>query len=284
MMALRQKRSSDRFSRSLSGVFLPLLLVWVGCTAQSSVSNHYLTAEKLWSEKNYPAAVAEFERVVKESPESAIGLQALWRASMTQALFLNEPQKALKGFELFIQRAANSELAPQALLEMGEILFSRLNQYARAIEHYEKLIESPGFREEDKALFHYRVARSHFHLHRIRKSIEWYEKMMARFPNSSWIPRAMSDLGSAWYALGDQERAAFSKALKIFQDLKARTRGRQHRVFVEAVFNEASTLEELDKLEEAHDLFKTIENDYPAPNVIKIRMVRLSERMKKKRK
>jgi tetratricopeptide (TPR) repeat protein len=261
-----------------------VLLVWVGCTAQSSVSNHYLTAEKLWSEKNYPAAVAEFERVVKESPESAIGLQALWRASMTQALFLNEPQKALKGFELFIQRAANSELAPQALLEMGEILFSRLNQYARAIEHYEKLIESPGFREEDKALFHYRVARSHFHLHRIRKSIEWYEKMMARFPNSSWIPRAMSDLGSAWYALGDQERAAFSKALKIFQDLKARTRGRQHRVFVEAVFNEASTLEELDKLEEAHDLFKTIENDYPAPNVIKIRMVRLSERMKKKRK
>jgi hypothetical protein len=94
----------------------------------------------------------------------------------------------------------------------------------------------------------------------------------------------MADLGSAWYALGDHDRSAFPKALKIFQELKNRTQGRQHRIYVEAVFNEASTLEELDKLEEAHDLFKTIENDYPAPNVIRIRMVRLSERMKKKRK
>lgn len=281
MMARRQKPCSER----VAGLVLAVLLTsGPGCTAQSSISNHYLTAEKLWSEKNYPAAVAEFDRVVKESPESAIGLQALWRASMTQALFLDEPQKALKGFELFIQRASNSELAPQALLEMGEILFTRLNQYGRAIEHYEKMIESPHFREEDRALFHYRVARSHFHLQRIRKSIEWYERMLSRFPKSSWIPRAMADLGSAWYALGDLDRTAFPKALKIFQDLKGRTQGRQHRLFVEAVFNEASTLEELDKLEEAHDLFKTIENDYPAPNVIRIRMVRLSERMKKKRK
>jgi tetratricopeptide (TPR) repeat protein len=281
MMAPRLKPSSEGAVRLVLALLLP---VWTGCTAQSSISNHYLTAEKLWSEKNYPAAVAEFDRVVKESPDSAIGLQALWRASMTQALFLDEPQKALKGFELFIQRAANSELAPQALLEMGEILFSRLNQYGRAIEHYEKLIESPRFREEDRALFHYRVARGHFHLQRIRKSIEWYEKILVRFPGSSWIPRAMADLGSAWYALGDHDRSAFPKALKIFQELKNRTQGRQHRLYVEAVFNEASTLEELDKLEEAHDLFKTIENDYPAPNVIRMRMVRLSERMKKKRK
>jgi len=281
MMARRQNPSSDRGVRF---ALIFLLLVGSGCTAQSSISNHYLTAEKLWSEKNYPAAVAEFERVVKESPDSAIGLQALWRASTTQALFLNEPQKALKGFESFIQRASSSELAPQAMLEMGEILFTRLNQYGRAIEHYEKLIESPRFREEEKALFHYRVARSHFHLQRIRKSIEWYEKMLAAFPSSTWTPRAMADLGSAWYALGDHDRTALPKALKIFQDLKNRTRGRQHRLYVEAVFNEASTLEELDKLEEAHDLFMTIQNDYPAPNVIRIRMVRLSERMKKKRK
>jgi hypothetical protein len=50
------------------------------------------------------------------------------------------------------------------------------------------------------------------------------------------------------------------------------------------VFNEAATLEELDKLEEAHELFRSIENNYPAPNVIKVRMIRLSERMQKKRK
>jgi tetratricopeptide (TPR) repeat protein len=259
-------------------------MMLAACTAQSSISNHYLTAEKLWSEKNYPAAVSEFERVVKESPDSAIGLQALWRASMTRALFLNEPQKALKGFESFIQRAANSELAPQALLEIGEIHFARTAQFGKAIEHYEKLLSSNRFREEDKALFLYRIGRSHFHLHRIRKAIEVYESMLARHPASALRSKALFDLGSAWYALGDHDRAAFSKALKIFQELKERTRGREPRIHVEAVFNEAATLEELDKLEEAHELFRSIENNYPAPNVIKVRMIRLSERMQKKRK
>jgi TolA-binding protein len=263
---------------------LLLLLGLSGCTAQSSVSNHYLTAEKLWSEKNYPASVAEFERVVREAPDSAIGLQALWRASMTQSLFLNEPQKALKGFESFIQRAANSELAPQAQLEVGEILFTRTAQFSKAAEHYSKLLLSPKFRAEDRAMFHYRVARSHFQMHRIRKSIEGYERTLAEYPNSPWAEKARFDLGSAWYALGDHDRGAFPKALKIFQELKEKTRGRHHRLHVESIFNEAATLEELDKLEEAHALFQSIEGDYPAPNVIRIRMSRLSERMKKKRK
>jgi hypothetical protein len=31
-------------------------------------------------------------------------------------------------------------------------------------------------------------------------------------------------------------------------------------------------------------LFESIESDYPAPNVIKVRVLRLSERIRKKRK
>lgn len=259
-----------------------LLLIVAACTAQSSISNHYLTAEKLWSEKNYPAAVSEFDRVVKESPNSALGLQSLWRASMTRTLFLNQPEAALKGFESFLERASNSELAPDAQLEIGEIYFSKLSEYQKAIDHYQKLLLNKKFQPDERAKFMYRIARSYFLSNHLNRAIEWYEKGLSLYPKSPYTEKSEFDLAHSWYALGETDRQAYGKALKIFEALKEQTK--DHTLHVEAIFGEASTREEMDQLEEAYSLFESIQNDYPAPNVIKIRMVRLNERKNKKRK
>ncbi len=96
--------------------------------------------------------------------------------------------------------------------------------------------------------------------------------------------KVMFDLAGACYAMGENDKQAYNKALKIYQDLKQKSQVKNHRMYVEAIFGEAATREELDQLEEAYDLFQSIKADYPAPNVIQVRMVRLNERMKKKRK
>jgi tetratricopeptide (TPR) repeat protein len=261
-----------------------MVLAVSGCTIQSSVSNHYLTGEKLWTEKNYPAAVAEFDRVVKESPNTALGLQSLWRASSTRQLFLNEPEEALKGFELFLERAGDSDLAPQAQMEIGEIYFTKLAQYEKAIEHYQKLLSSGKYPSDDESKFYYRIGRSYFRSHQLKKAIEWYEQGIKKYPDSPYSTKSKFDLANAWYALGELEKGGYQKALKMFQELKGETRVREPLIHVQSIFGEASTLEEMDDLEQAYELFKSIENNYPAPNVIKVRMVRLGERMKKKRK
>jgi tetratricopeptide (TPR) repeat protein len=267
-----------------AGVLTVAASLVAACTMQSSVSNHYLTGEKLWTEKNYPAAVAEFDRVVKESPNTAIGLQSLWRATTTRQLFLDQPEEALKGFELFLERAGDSDLAPQAQMEIGEIYFTKLAQYDRAVEHYQKLLGTGKYSPDDEAKFYYRLGRSHFRSHRLKKAIEWYEQGLRKHPDSPFAGKSRFDLANSWYALGETERGAYQKALKLFQELKAETRVRDPLLHVESIFGEASTLEEMDDLEQAHELFRSIENNYPAPNVIKVRMIRLAERMKKKRK
>ena len=265
-------------------LFLMAIFGLSACTVQSSVSSHYLTGEKLWTEKNYRASVSEFDRVVKESPNSPVGLQALWRASTTRELFLGESEEALKGFELFLERAGDSELAPQALIEMGEIYFSRLAQYQKSIEHYEKLIKSGKFSQEDNARFSYRIGRSHFLMHHLKAAIEVYEEALKNYPESKWVSKIKFDLANAWYALGESDKGAYAKALKLFQSLAEVTRNEDHRLYVESVFGEAATLEEQDEIQKAFERFKLIEGDYPAPNVIRIRLFRLSERMKKKQK
>jgi tetratricopeptide (TPR) repeat protein len=263
-----------------------IVLGWmaVACTAQSSISNRYLTAEKLWSEKNYAASVTEFDRIVKESPNSSIGLQALWRASMTRTHFLNDQSGALQGLELFLDRASSSELAPDAQKEMGEIYFSKLNQYSKAIEVYESLLESKRFSSEDRAFFYYRIARANFLTGRLKRAIEIEEKFETLFPKSYLIPKMRLELAHAWYAVGDSEKGAYAKALKIYQELAKITQGRDPKIYLESRFGEAATLEELDQLENALELFKSLESVYPAPNVVKVRMLRLEERMSKKRK
>jgi len=264
---------------------VPILMIVVGgCTVQSSISNHYLTAEQLWTEKKYPAAVSEFDYVVKEAPNSAIGLQALWRASMTRELFLGESEEALKGFDLFLERAGSSDLAPQAQLEMGEIYFSKLAFYQKAIEHYQKLLDQKKFSHDEESKFVYRIARSYFLTNQIRKSQEWYELGLKNYSDSPVVSKIKYDLASTWYALGETDKAAYSKALKLYQDLKELVKPNDHRLYVQCIFGEASTLEEMEEFDKAFGLFQSIENDYPAPNVIKVRMHRLSERMRKKRK
>jgi tetratricopeptide (TPR) repeat protein len=261
-----------------------LVLSWTGCTVQSSISNHYLTAEKLWTEKNYPAAVSEFDFVVKEAPNSAIGLQSLWRSAMTRELFLGQSEEALRNFELFLERAGGSDLAPQAQLEIGEILFSKLAQLSKAIEHYQKLLEQKKFSHDEESKFVYRIARSYFLTNQIRRSQEWYERGLKEYGNSSLVPKMKFDLANTWYALGEIDKSAYAKALKAFQELSESTKATDHRLHVQSVFGEASTFEELDDFEKAYSLFGSIESDYPAPNVIKVRMYRLLERIRKKRK
>jgi tetratricopeptide (TPR) repeat protein len=267
----------------MRGLFSAIIL-FTSCTIQSSTSNHYLTAEKLWTDKNYAASVEEFDRVVKEAPNSAIGLQALWRASMTRTLFLRQNEEALKGFETFIERAGSSDLAPQAEQEIGEIYFSKEMQYSKAIPFYQKLIDTHKFGLDEESKFKYRIARSFFLTNQIRRSISELDELITQYPKTAYFDRAQFDLANAWYALGDSDHTAYAKALKLFEALAERLQQKNHALYVESVFGEASTLEELEEFDQAYELFKKIENDYPAPNVIKIRMASIDERKKKKRK
>jgi tetratricopeptide (TPR) repeat protein len=169
-------------------------------------------------------------------------------------------------------------------LEIGEILFSKLAQHSKAIEHYQKLLEQKKFSHDEESKFVYRIARSYFLTNQIRKSQEWYERGLKEYGDSSLVPKMKFDLANTWYALGEIDKSAYAKALKAFQELSESTKATDHRLHVQSVFGEASTFEELDDFEKAYSLFGSIESDYPAPNVIKVRMHRLSERMRKKRK
>jgi len=207
--------------------FVPFILLFAGflssCTSQSSTSARYLTAEKLWTEKKYEASVVEFDRIVKESPGSALGVQALWRASMTRALFLNDFPEALRGLQSFIDQSAQNNLVLDAQKEIGEILFSKTQQYPQAIEHYEKLIQSKKFPKEE-GFFLYRISRANAAMGKIKKAISTEESILEKYPSGDLALKAKLDLAQNWFTIGDVEKQAYSKSLELYKEVSDETR------------------------------------------------------------
>ncbi len=252
------------------------------CSSQSSISARYLTAEKLWTEKKYEASVVEFDRIVKESPGSALGVQALWRASITRALFLNDYQEALRGLQSFIEQSAQNNLILDAQKEIGEILFNKTQQYQLAIEHYEKLIKSKKFLNEE-GFFLYRISRCNAALGKIKKAINTEELILSKFPTGSLALKTKLDLAQNWFTIGEIEKLAYVKSLDLYKQISNETRTNDRKKYIEAQFGSAIVLEEMDRLDEAVSIYKEIESEYEVPNVVKIRIQKINERTKRKK-
>jgi len=266
------------------GLFRSLILtiLLVSCTNQSSSSARYLTAEKLWTEKKYEAAVVEFDKVVKENPNSALGLQALWRSSTTRSLFLKDYEEALKGLQLFIEQSAQPNLVMEAQKEIGEILFSKTRQYQNAIDHYQKLIQS-GKCRDDEGFFLYRISRAYIILGKIKKAITIQEDILKRFKDDDLVVRTKLDLAQNWFTIGDIEKQAYLKSIDYYKQVSNEVRTRDRKKYNEAQFGLAMVLEEIDKPEEALEIYKAIVNEYEVPNIVKMRIQKINERSKRKK-
>lgn len=238
----------------------------------------------MWNDKSYSAAVAEFDQIVKEDPNSSLGLQSLLRASFTRTLFLGQHDQALKGFKTYLERAGSSDSVPRVEMEIGEIYFNRLKEYEASVQHYSAMLQNQSKHpQEDLFLFQYRLGRSLFLLGSVRRAILEYEKAIQISRDPIEKAKVYLDIASAWYSLGDEEKSAFSNSLASLQKIGSLVPD-QHPFKIEAEFWIASAEEELDQLESAYSRFSKILSKYPAPNVVRVKLHRIDERLKRKRK
>ncbi len=263
------------------------LLLLAGCTV-GGLKKHYVMAEKLWGDKNYEAAVSEFSAVVAQDPDGELGLQALFRAAMTESIFLARYPEALVKFKSYVERAPTDTPGIwTAQKAIGDILFTDLRRYKESTRHYEFLTESYPKKEETPE-FLYRIGKGHFYLWNFEDSIEAFRSLIRQYPKSSWAEKAQYEIGLVLLTAGGQTdpekhwfgAAAVKEAAKEFK--KFLKDSPQSVWAVEAQFGLASCAEELGHLEEAYEAYKAIESTYPSPNVVKIKLLRIQERLSQK--
>ncbi len=256
-----------------------------GC-GYDSPKSRFLLAERLWSDGKYSAAVLEFERVHSKDPRGRLGLQALFRAALTQTLYLGQHVEAIRKLRIVAEGSHDPQLGAEARKQVGEILFSRMENYELAITHYGSLlVATPGLRlvMEDQAEFRIRVGRGHFYLSRFKEAVEAFQVVRGLFPGTPQAEQALFEIGLCHYTQGEQSpggqqkgSAVYRTAIEIFEKF-IRDYPKSARV-PEAKFWIASSHEELDLLDQAYREYEAIRHQYPSPSVVEIKLSRIKER------
>lgn len=259
-----------------------LLISPLACTLESP-KRHFVRAEWLWSEGNYAAAIIEYDRTIKKSPKSPLGLQALYRSAGLLAVFLNRYEDAIERYQSFIDRSEDAELVWNAKKEMGEILFTHLGRYKRAAEHYQDMITIRP-KDANVPLFKFRIAKAEFFLWKFVDARQSFQKLYDENPHNEWGEQALLEIAQSYYTQGEQEPGGYADshnsdyllAIKAYEKfLKAFP---QSARVPEAKFGIASCYEELDQLAQAVEMYESIRTTYPSPGVVNVRLERLGHR------
>ncbi len=256
-----------------------LALSVVSCSIQGH-SERFLEAEELWSKKNYSAAVADFDWVVKEDPSGSLGLQALYRASTTRTLFLGEHERALSGLKLVIERAPNSDLASASRREVAEILANKLNRCSAAIEWIESMLAEQTFGSETEAELRLKAARCQNRLGRLKEASESYEALLLRPVPASLLLRAKLELGYVILGRANEDVKLIDQSLFIFQSVADQGKGLP--IEAEALFGVANAYEEKGKLTEALAVYESLRKKFEPKIVLLTRLARVEQRIKRK--
>lgn len=231
-------------------------------------------------DRNYAASVAEFEKVIAKDPRGKLGMQAMYRAANTQALFLSEYAEAVKKFRLYSQGPVDPPSAWEAKVQIGEILFTKTEQYDQTIAHYQQLLkDQPKSPEAPEFLF--RIAKSWFYLLRFTDALNTYRELIQSFPSSVWAEKAAFETGVTYFTRGEQqgdkEGDPYEEALEAYQSFVKKYP--KSSLAPEARFGIASCFEEKGQLEQAYSAYSSLRGAYPSPRVIEIKLARLKERV-----
>lgn len=256
-----------------------LFLVLTACSAKT-VNKHYILAEKLWQEGRYHAAVLEYEKVTRLDPGGKLGLQALFRAATTQMLFTHQYNDAIDKFQLYIKAADPNQNILEAKKQVAEIYYSKLQDYEQAIKQLSFILKTENPPTQDLVEFRFRIARSYFYLKKFDLAIEEIKDVINAYKNSHIEERAMFEKAQMMTTWASQKNELYSKAQDALAEFLKKYPNSDNKN--EALFLKASVFEEQEKLDQALEIYESIQSSYTSPKVIQIKLARIHERLDKK--
>jgi TolA-binding protein len=222
--------------------------------------------------------------VTTKDPHGKLGMQALYRAALTESLFLGKYVEASKRFQQYADLAGDTPAAWDALKHVGEILYSTLQRYDQSATHYQAMLQRRPDATEAPEL-HFRVAKSRFYLWEFDEAVAAYRDIIRRYRKHPIAEQAAYEIGVTYFTRGEQRpnaaqgssgKEAYQDAIDAFEDFI-----KQHpksRLVAEARFGIANCLEELDQLDAAYHSYEFLKDTYPSPKVIAIKLARIKER------
>lgn len=269
-----QKQNKDYFLELVmrTGIYAFFLItnfLSTSCDFTPPVNRKIIDAQGYITEQKYAKAAYLYEDILKSNPAEDLTLKVSYQLGELYSIYLGKYKKAVHYYTGVKELTKDPVWLIKTEEKLAEINFNYLKNYKEAIKNYTKLSAfTPKLKDSD--YFQFRIALAHFYLNQKEEALVELTKIQTN-PNHEYFIRSFFYVGLIYY-----EQKDFNKALYVWLEyLKRETK---KELIIQAKFMVANVYESTENLKMAYDIYYSIANEYPNPDVIQSRLSSLYTR------
>lgn len=263
------------FKTVIGVVVLATALFSVSCDFTPPINRKIIDAQNYISEQKYKKAAFLYEDILKSNPGQDLRLKICYQLGELYAIYLGEYKKAVYYYTEVKELTEDPLWLIKTEEKLAEINFNYRKNYKDSIKNYTKLSEfTPRLKNYD--YFQLQIALAYYFLHDSESAMKQLTKIQSD-PNHEYFIRSFYYLGLVYF-----EKRDFNKALFVWSEYLKRETKKEY--IVQAKFLVANVYESTENLKMAYDIYYSIANDYPNPDVIQNRLTALYERRVSRRR
>lgn len=263
------KKMSKRF------IFIIGLFFFYSCDFTPPVNRKIIDAQSYITSQKYAQAAYLYEDILKSNPSEELRLKICYQLGELYSIYLGQYKNAVYYYAQVKELTEDPLWLIKAEEKLADINFNYLKNYKNAIKNYAKLSEfTPKLKEFD--FFQLQIALSKFYLNDKAAALAQLIKIQTN-PNHEYFVRSFYYVGLIYF-----EQKELNKALFVWQEYLKRENKKEY--IVQTKFMVANAYESTENLKMAYDIYYSIANDYPNPDVIQNRLASLYSRRVSRRR
>lgn len=269
------KKMVRKFPVILISAILAMVLVTVSCDFTPPINRKIIDAQNYITEQKYAKAAYLYEDILKSNPSQDLRLKICYQLGELYSIYLGQYKKAVYYYTEVKDLTEDPLWLIKTEEKLADVNFNYLKNYKNAIKNYTRLSQfTPKLKNFD--FFQLQIALSYYYLNDKENALIQLTKIQSD-PNHEYFIRSFYYVGLIYY-----EQKEFNKALYVWQEYLKRETKKEY--IVQAKFMVANAYESTENLKMAYDIYYSIANDYPNPEVIQNRLSSLYARRVSRRR
>lgn len=257
------------FNFTMKAVVFTIALFVVSCDFTPPINRRIIDAQNYITEQKYDKAAYLYEDILKSNPNEDLRLKICYQLGELYSIYLGQYKKSAYYYNQVKELTEDPLWLIKTEEKLADVNFNYLKNYKDAIKNYTRLSEfTPKLKNFD--FFQYQIALAYFYLNDKDAALAQLTKIQSN-PNHEYFIRSFYYVGLIYF-----EQKDYSKALYVWLEYLKRETKKES--IVQAKFMVANAYESTENLKMAYDIYYSIANDYPNPDVIQSRLSALYNR------
>lgn len=264
-----------KFPTLLLSVLLAAFMMLYSCDFTPPINRKIIDAQNYITEQEYGKAAYLYEDILKSNPSEELRLKICYQLGELYSIYLGQYKKAVYYYTEVKELTEDPLWLIKTEEKLADVNYNYLKNYKDAIKNYERLSKfTPKLKNYD--YFQLQIALADYFLNNKDAALTQLTKIQSD-PNHEFFIRSFYYVGLIYF-----EQKDFSKALYVWQEYLKRETKKEY--IVQTKFMVANAYESTENLKMAYDIYYSIANDYPNPDVIQNRLNSLYSRRVSRRR